>query len=252
MLRRDRKIQVSAVRKWLALAAFAIASVPSSFGQTPSPSRARAAASKSAPVAAIKNARSRPKLVVLLVVDQMRGDYVDKFLPQWAGGLRRLVEEGAWFHDAAYPYAATETCVGHTTISTGAFPAMHGMVSNAWWDRDTKKMVTCTADPQAKNSGYAGVTAKGGDSAWQMKVPAFAEELKFQTGSATRVVTFSLKARAAITMAGHKADAATWVEGGGLVTSSVYGTMPFIEAYATAHPIKADYGMTWTLALPED
>src|SRR5579864_9720064 len=194
----------------------------------------------------------KPKLVVLLVVDQMRADYVDKFRFQWTGGLKHLVDEGAWFRDAAYPYAATETCVGHSTISTGAFPATHGMVANAWWDRDTKKMVTCTADPQAKNSGYAGVTAKGGDSAWQMKVPAFAEELKFQTGSATRVVTFSLKARAAITMAGHKADAATWVEGGGLVTSSVYGTMPFIEAYATAHPIKADYGMTWTLALPED
>jgi len=193
----------------------------------------------------------RPKLVVMLVVDQMRADYVDKFQGQWTGGLKRLVQEGAWFRDAAYPYAATETCVGHATISTGAFPATHGMVANAWWDRDTKKMVTCTADPQAKNSGYAGVTARGGDSAWQMKVPAFAEELKFQTGSATRVVTFSLKARAAITMAGHKADAATWVEGGGLVTSSVYGTMPFIEAYATAHPIKADYGKTWTLALPE-
>jgi predicted AlkP superfamily pyrophosphatase or phosphodiesterase len=187
----------------------------------------------------------------MLVVDQMRGDYVDKFREQWTGGLKRLVEEGAWFHDAAYPYAATETCVGHTTISTGALPATHGMVANAWWDRDTEKMVTCTADPHVKNSGYAGVSAKGGDSAWQMLVPAFAEELKFQTGSATRVVTFSLKARAAITMAGHKADAVTWFDGGGWVTSSVYGTMPFIEAYAAAHPVKADYGKTWTLSLPE-
>jgi predicted AlkP superfamily pyrophosphatase or phosphodiesterase len=187
----------------------------------------------------------------MLVVDQMRGDYVDKFRGQWTGGLKRLVEEGGWFRDAAYPYAATETCVGHTTISTGALPATHGMVANAWWDRDTQKMVTCTADPQAKNLGYAGVSAKGGDSAWQMLVPSFAEELKFQTGSATRVVTFSLKARAAITMAGHKADAATWFDGGGWVTSSVYGTMPFIEAYASAHPVKADYGKTWTLSLPE-
>ena len=75
---------------------------------------------------------ARPKLVVVLVVDQMRADYVDKFLGQWTGGLKRLVEEGAWFRDAAYPYAATETCVGHATISTGAFPATHGMVANAW------------------------------------------------------------------------------------------------------------------------
>jgi len=200
--------------------------------------------------AAVQTTPTRPKLVVMLVVDQMRADYVDKFRGQWTGGLQRLVEEGAWFRDAAYPYAATETCVGHSTISTGAFPATHGMVANAWWDRDTQKMVTCTADPQTKNVGYAGVSAKGGDSAWRMQVPAFAEELKFQTGSATRVVTFSLKARAAITMAGHKADAATWFDGGGWVTSSKYGTMPFVEAYASRHPVRADYGKTWTLALP--
>jgi predicted AlkP superfamily pyrophosphatase or phosphodiesterase len=195
-------------------------------------------------------APQRPKLVVLLVVDQMRGDYVDKFQGQWTGGLKRLVGEGAWFRDAAYPYAATETCVGHSTISTGAFPSTHGMVANAWWDRETQKMVACTTDPNAKNSGYAGASAKGGDSAVRMLVPAFAEELKFQTGGATRVVTFSLKARAAITMAGHKADAATWFDNGGWMTSSAYGTMPFVEDYVNAHPVKADYGKTWNLALP--
>src|SRR5216683_3058263 len=128
----------------------------------------------------------------------MRGDYVDKFLGQWSGGLRRLVEEGAWFRDAAYPYAATETCVGHATISTGALPATHGMVANAWWDRDTQKMVTCTADPNAKNVGYAGVATKGGDSAWRMEQPAF------------------------------------------------------VEAYAKEHPVKQDYGKTWTLSLAEN
>src|SRR5271166_180758 len=93
---------------------------------------------------------SRPKLVVLLVVDQMRADYVDKFRGQWTGGLKRLVEEGAWFRAGAYPYAATETCVGHATISTGAFPSSHGVVANAWWDRAEQKMVTCTSDASAK------------------------------------------------------------------------------------------------------
>src|ERR1700745_2376868 len=112
-------------------------------------------------------APARPKLVVLLVVDQMRADYVDKFLPQWTGGLKRLVEEGAWFRDAPYPYAATETCVGHATVSTGAFPATHGMVANAWWDREAKAPVTCTADPQVKNIGYSGSSPQGGDSAWR-------------------------------------------------------------------------------------
>ena len=194
----------------------------------------------------------RPKLVVLLVVDQMRGDYIDKFRRQWTGGLKRLVDEGAWYRAAAYPYAATETCVGHSTISTGAFPSTHGMIANQWWDRASQKLVTCTADPSVQNTGYAGVTTKGGDSAVRMLMPSFAEDLKFQTGGATRVVTFSLKARAAITMAGHKGDAATWFDNGGLVTSSAYGTMPFIETYAKEHPIKEDYGKTWKLTLPEN
>jgi predicted AlkP superfamily pyrophosphatase or phosphodiesterase len=234
-------------RKWLLATGFAalslVVSVPSVHGQTP---LRRPAAAPATP------APARPKLVVLLVVDQMRGDYVDKFLHQWTGGLRRLVDEGAWFHEAAYPYATTETCVGHATISTGSFPASHGMVSNSWWDRESHKMVACTTDPNAKNSGYAGVTAKGGDSAWRMEVPAFAEELKFQTNGATRVVSFSLKARAAITMAGHKADAVTWADAGGWVTSSVYGAMPFIDQYAKAHPVKDDYGKTWTPTLPRN
>jgi len=202
------------------------------------------------PVPKAVNSAARPKLVVVIVVDQMRADYIEKFRGQWTGGLKRLVEQGAWFREAAYPYAATETCVGHATISTGALPAMSGMVANAWWDRETQKMVTCTADPKAKNSGYAGTAAKGGDSAWRLRVPAFADELRFQTGAATRVVTFSLKARASIMLGGHKADAATWFEGDGWVTSNVYGTLPFIEAYAKAHPVKEDYGKTWTLSLP--
>ncbi len=195
---------------------------------------------------------ARPKLLVLLVVDQMRGDYVDKFKGQWAGGLKRLLDEGAWFRDAAYPYAATETCVGHSTISTGALPATHGMIANAWWDRDSQSMVTCTADPKAKNFAYAGGTASGGDSAWRMLVPSFTDELRFQAGGATRVVTFSLKARAAISMAGHKADAVTWFDHGSWVSSNAYGSIPFIEDFVKAHPMKSDYKKTWRLSLPKD
>ncbi len=195
---------------------------------------------------------TRPKLVVLLVVDQMRGDYVDKFRGQWSGGFARLLKEGAWFRSAAYPYAVTETCVGHSTISTGSFPASHGMVGNTWWDREQQKSVTCTADPNVKDTAYAGGTTKGGDSAWRLQIPSYAEELKFQTGSATRIVTISAKARAAITMAGHKGDAVTWIDpSGALVTSSPYGTMPFVEEFAKKHPVAEDYGKTWSLSLPK-
>ena len=214
------------------------------------------AAGAQAPLSSARQGKTpaKPKLVVLLVVDQMRGDYVDKFSFQWTGGLKRLLTEGAWFRDAAYPYAATETCVGHATISTGAFPSTHGMVANAWWDRKTQKVMTCTADPDpgVKNIGYAGTTPKGADTAWRMAVPSFAEELKFQTNGTTRIVTFSLKARAAITMAGHKADAATWFDGGAWVTSTPYGMLPFLDDPAESHPAKADFGKTWSLSLPEN
>jgi predicted AlkP superfamily pyrophosphatase or phosphodiesterase len=194
---------------------------------------------------------SRPKLVVLLVVDQMRGDYVDKFREQWTGGLKRLLTEGAWFRAAAYPYAATETCPGHSTISTGSFPASHGIVANGWWDREQQKMTTCTGDPNVRNSAYAGGSAKGGDSAWRMQVPSFAEELKFQTGGATRVVSFSLKARSAISMAGHKGDAVTWIDSpGSLMTSSAFGSMPFVEEFARKNPVTQDFGKSWSLSLP--
>lgn len=217
----------------------AMASVPRATAQAQKPSESKASA--------------RPKLVVMLVVDQMRGDYVDKFRGQWTGGLKRLVDEGAWFRDAAYPYAATETCVGHSTISTGAFPATHGMVSNEWWDREQQKSVTCTSDSKVKNVGYAGASVKGGDSASRLMMPAFAEELKYQAGAGTRVVTFSLKARAAITMAGHQGDAVTWFDPatGAWMTSSAYPTAPFVEEYAKAHPVSNDYGKTWTPLLPK-
>ena len=232
------------------------------------PSHAQSVPQNSSPrqASAAKSAGdvNKPKLVVVLVIDQMRGDYIDKFQPQWTGGLKRLVREGAWFHDAAYPYAATETCVGHSTVSTGAFPATHGMIANEWWDREQQKGITCTNDPSVKNIPYdsgasttpnapAPATPAPGDSAVRMLVPAFAEELKFQSGAGTRIVTMSLKARAAITMAGHQADSVTWWDGatGVWLTSTAYPQAPFVAEYAKAHPVADDFGKTWAPLLPE-
>jgi hypothetical protein len=210
------------------------------------------AAQTSGPAATVPKAATKPKLVVMFVVDQMRADYVEKFRGQWTGGLKRLVEEGAWFREAAYPYAATETCVGHATISTGALPATHGMISNEWWDREQQKEVTCTSDSNVKNIGYGGASVEGGDSVARMLMPAFADELKFQTGGGTRIVTFSLKARAAITLGGHQGDAVTWFDPdvGAWTTSSAYPIAPFVEEYTKAHPVAADYGKAWAPLLP--
>src|SRR6185369_16003409 len=94
-------------------------------------------------------APARPKLVVLVSIDQMRADYVDDYGGQWTRGLRTLVQKGAYFRNARYPYLETVTCPGHTTLGTGAYPHRHGMILNVWWDRARKKLVECTEDLQA-------------------------------------------------------------------------------------------------------
>jgi predicted AlkP superfamily pyrophosphatase or phosphodiesterase len=240
-----------------------LTALPLAAQESPAPSAAHKTTTKDA----VRDS-SKLRLVVILVVDQMRGDYIDKFQHQWTGGLKRLVNEGAWFREAAYPYGATETCVGHSTISTGAFPASHGMVANEWWDREQGRDVTCTADASVKNIAYdptapaasnTGGGAPGstpnvaGDSAAKMLIPAFAEELKFQSGAGTRVVAMSLKARAAITLAGHQADSVTWWDGatGLWQTSSAYPQSPFIAEFVKLHPVTGDYGKTWAPLLPE-
>ncbi len=194
----------------------------------------------------------RPKLVVILVVDQMRADYVDRFSESWHGGLHRLVTDGARFTNAYFPYANTVTCAGHSTISTGDFPATHGMIANEWYQRDTSSRVTCVNDPKATIVRYgagdeASEPGRKGESAWRMEAPSLAEQIRKQSAG-SRTVTMSLKARAAATLAGHNADAVTWMEGSHWVTSTAYGQVrvPEVQSFVTSHPIEADLSKTWT------
>jgi predicted AlkP superfamily pyrophosphatase or phosphodiesterase len=203
---------------------------------------------------AARKSSNTPKLVVVLVVDQMRGDYIERYGHQWTKGLRRLVKQGAWFRQAAYPYMNTITCAGHSTISTGSIPATHGIILNAWWDRESAKMVSCTEDPKAQTISY-GAPAKGGHSAFRLEVPTLADELRAQLGGKARVVTIAVKARAAIMLAGRRADAATWYDNGSgaWVTTSAFTAVPvpFIENFVKSHPVERDFGKTWARALPE-
>jgi predicted AlkP superfamily pyrophosphatase or phosphodiesterase len=203
-------------------------------------------------IAGVSAKTQRPKLVVILVVDQMRADYVDRFGGAWTGGLHRLMTEGARFTNANYPYSNTVTCAGHSTISTGDFPSTHGMIANDWYQRETESRVTCVSDPKVKlirygsGDGSADDGAKSGESAWRMQAPSLAEQIRAKsTGS--RVVTMSLKARAAGTLAGHTGDAVTWMEKDRWVTSTGYESarVTEVQAFVTAHPMEADAGKTW-------
>jgi predicted AlkP superfamily pyrophosphatase or phosphodiesterase len=197
------------------------------------------------------NAADPPKLAVLLVVDQMRADYVDRFQADWSAGLKRLVTKGAWFSRAAYPYLDTVTCTGHATIGTGAFPSTHGVFQNSWIDRERDTLITCTQDASVKAVSY-GKPVAASESAVQLLIPTFAEEMHRQKGS--RVVSLSLKARSAIMLAGHSGDAVTWLSDAldGWATSTAFTETPVpqVAAYVSANGIEADYGRTWERVLP--
>jgi len=196
---------------------------------------------------------ARPKLVVVLVVDQMRTDYIEMYGRQWKQGLRRLVDRGAWFRHAAYSYWNTVTCPGHATIGTGAGPATHGMVLNTWWDHASNSQANCSEDPSVENIGTPGTRTANGDSPHRLLVPTLADEMRAQIPGGTRVVTFSVKARAAILLAGHKGDAVMWYgRERGVETSTYYtASVPeFISSFVKEHPIEADVGKHWQLHLP--
>lgn len=193
-----------------------------------------------------------PKLVVVLVVDQMRADYLERYGSRFNGGLARLMKEGAWFTRAAYPYLNTVTCAGHSTIGTGTFPYRHGMILNAWFDRTTGTSPTCTADPAATELSYGGLPPIGGDSARRLLVPTLAELLRKNAGG--RVVSLSLKPRSSVPLAGQAADVVAWFDDrGGWTTSSVYGkpSTPLREFIET-NPLTDDYDKVWDRTLPPD
>jgi predicted AlkP superfamily pyrophosphatase or phosphodiesterase len=195
---------------------------------------------------------SRPKLVVVLAVDQMRADYVDLYGAGWKHGLHTLFEQGAVFTKARYPFLSTVTCAGHATIGTGAYPHRHGMVLNSWWDRSQQRMTECTADPASPLVRYGDSTGTQGDSANNLLVPTLADEMKTQLRPAPRVVSFSIKARSAIGLAGHKPDLVTWWEGGGWVTARAFAPQPnpVVVRLLKASPVDKALATPWQRLLP--
>jgi predicted AlkP superfamily pyrophosphatase or phosphodiesterase len=195
-----------------------------------------------------------PKLVVILVMDQFRADYVEMYSPRWTSGLRRLTREGAVFTRAAYSYGGTLTCAGHATIGTGAFPKDHGMTGNAWYDRITRRVVQCAADPAATSVPFGGVPGRERYSATSLRIPTFSDELQRQTPG-SRVVSVALKPRSAIMLGGRGDDdsVVVWEEDDGTwATSDAFTKTPWadVDAFVRAHPLAAAYGQSWTKMRP--
>lgn len=167
---------------------------------------------------------ARPKLVVGLVVDQMRWDYLYRYYNRYTnGGFKRLINEGFSVENTYIPYTPTYTACGHTCIYTGSVPAIHGIIGNDWFDPETKKNMYCTEDTSVVTVGST-PSSEGNMSPKNMLTSTITDELRLATNFRGKVIGISLKDRGSILPAGHAANAAYWYQGstGNWITSSYY------------------------------
>ena len=160
-----------------------------------------------------------PKLLVAIVIDQFRYDYLTRFGSEYTGGLKRLLTEGADFTNARYQHVPTVTAAGHSTFLSGATPAVSGIVGNEWWDRTTSTVVTSVSDTRTKLVGASGI----GSSPSRLLQSTIGDELK-SSGKGGKVIGVSMKDRAAILPGGNSADGAYWFDAvsGNFVSSTYY------------------------------
>lgn len=166
----------------------------------------------------------RPKLVVGLVVDQMRWDFLYRYYEKYGNdGFKRLLNQGYSLNNVHINYIPTYTAIGHTTIYTGTVPAIHGIAGNDWFDKTTGKNVYCTGDDSVTPVGTTS-TKVGSHSPKNLWSTTIADELLLATNFQAKVVGVSLKDRASILPAGHNPTGAYWFDDttGNFVTSSYY------------------------------
>jgi predicted AlkP superfamily pyrophosphatase or phosphodiesterase len=172
--------------------------------------------------------QQRPKLVVGVVVDQMKPDYLQRFYDDFGdNGFKRLLKEGYTFHNTHYNYLPTYTAPGHASIYTGTTPSIHGIVGNDWFSRRLEKERYCTDDADVQ---IIGNSAKGDDpmSPKNLLSTTITDELRLSTNFKGKVIGMSIKDRGAILPAGHFANWAFWYsKTGSFISSTFYGpTLP--------------------------
>lgn len=166
----------------------------------------------------------RPKLVVGIVVDQMRWDYLYRYYDRYApdGGFKRLLKQGFSCENTMIPYMPAVTACGHSCIYTGSVPAITGITGNLWWDNEQGRQVYCTEDKSVKTVGSN--STLGEMSPRNLLVTTVCDELKLATNFRSKVIGIALKDRGGILTAGHNANAAYWYDNttGDWITSTYY------------------------------
>ncbi|HSI76211.1 MAG TPA: alkaline phosphatase PafA [Lunatimonas sp.] len=196
----------------------------------------------------------RPKLVVGLVVDQMRQEYFYKFHDRYVeGGFKRLMDEGFMMKNGHYNYIPTYTGPGHASVYTGATPATHGIIGNDWYVRKLGRTVYCAEDSTVNAVG--GSEGAGRISPRNMLTTTITDELQFATNKRSKVVGIAIKDRGAALPAGHLGDA-YWYDGktGEFMNSTYYGeTLPeWVTAFNKRELPKKYLSQTWETLFPID
>lgn len=168
----------------------------------------------------------QPKLVVGIVVDQMRYDYLTRFYDKYGNdGFKRLMKNGYDCKNTHFNYIPTYTAPGHASIYTGTTPKYHGIIENNWYDKFEKKTVYCVTDDSYNPVGTTDIDSRV--SPRRMLVTTIADQLKLHTEQQSKVIGIAIKDRGAVLPAGHSANAAYWFVGkdeGNWVTSDYYMT----------------------------
>ena len=200
------------------------------------------------------SSRTRPRLVLLIVVDQFRYDYLERFNDLFvANGLKQLMRDGASWTGANYDHMPTYTAPGHATLMTGAWPAETGIISNDWPDRDSGKFVTSVTDTTAVTLG--GEEGEVTASPRRLMASTLGDEMRLQTNDRSKVIGISIKDRSAILPAGRHANAAYWFNqrNGRMVSSNYYfNQLPaWVQSFNDARPADKFFGARWERLLPE-
>lgn len=195
----------------------------------------------------------KPKLVVGIVVDQMRNDYIERFWNHYSeDGFKRLVNNGYRFKNAHFNYVPTYTGPGHASIYTGTTPATHGIIGNNWYDKTIDASVYCAGDTSVQPIGT--MDKAGMMSPHRMTVTTIADENRLATQMRGKTIGVALKDRGAILPAGHTANAAYWFHGmdeGQWISSSFYmDSLPQWVVEFNSSGKAASYFKTWNTLYP--
>lgn len=197
--------------------------------------------------------KNKPKLVVGIVIDQMRYDYIYRFWNKFGNdGFKKLVNEGFFCRNTNYNYVPTYTGPGHASIYTGTTPTVHGIIANDWYNKTNGKNLYCAEDPNVKGVGTA--ANEGKRSPVNMLSTSITDELRISSNMKSKVIGLALKDRSAILPAGHTANAAYWYDGsiGGFISSTYYmNELPqWVQDFNKKELPKKYLSQPWNTLLP--